>query len=143
VGLLDSNEVWVTLFSEKRTNADVTIGSPLCGGLLRSDPLVRPTAARHADPLPKSMLCVAASDPALAISLASLASPLSLLSETVGAPAERDAAPTESPWSSPPYTCCATCSPCTSPDIDLQPTPTADLATLVSILDNPDTDVTW
>jgi hypothetical protein len=44
VGLLDSNEVWVTLFREKRTNADVSIGSHLRGGLLYSDTLIRPTA---------------------------------------------------------------------------------------------------
>jgi hypothetical protein len=66
VGLLDSNEAWVTLFHEKRTNADVTIGSHLRGGLLYSDPLIRPTAAQHANPLPKQVLCVhrvTASDP--------------------------------------------------------------------------------
>jgi hypothetical protein len=31
---LDSNEAWVTPFHEKRTNAHVTIGSHLRGGLL-------------------------------------------------------------------------------------------------------------
>jgi hypothetical protein len=36
VGLLDSNEAWVTLFHKKRTNADVTTSSHLRGRLLYS-----------------------------------------------------------------------------------------------------------
>jgi hypothetical protein len=65
VGLLDSNEAWVTLFHEKRTNAE---------GLLYSDPLIRPTAAQHSNPLPNQVLCVhrvTAGDPDLAIDPAS------------------------------------------------------------------------
>jgi hypothetical protein len=111
VGLLDSNDSWVTLFHAKRTNADVTIGSHLRGGLLYSDPLIRPTAAQHANPLPKPVICVhrvAASDPDPAIDPAPPASPVS----------EPVVAPTEPPWSPPPCTCCATCSPCTSPAVD-------------------------
>jgi hypothetical protein len=57
VGLLDSNRAWVMLFREKHTNADVTISSHLRGGLLYSDPLIHPTAAQHADPLPKPAVC--------------------------------------------------------------------------------------
>jgi hypothetical protein len=42
VGFPDSNEALVTLFHEKRTNADVTIGSYLRGGLLYGDLLILP-----------------------------------------------------------------------------------------------------
>jgi hypothetical protein len=79
VGLLDSNEAWVTLLHEKRTNADVTIGSHLRGGLLYSDLLICPTAAQHAHLLLSKCRCVhrvTASDPNLAIDPASSESPL-------------------------------------------------------------------
>jgi hypothetical protein len=105
VGLLGSNEAWVAPFHEKRTNADVTIGSHLRGGLLYSDSLLRPTAAQHANPLPKPVLCVCrvTSDPNQAIDPALSASPLS---EPVIAPSRPAAAPTAPPWSPPPCTCC-------------------------------------
>jgi hypothetical protein len=78
-----------------------------------SEPLTRPNAAQHADPLPKHVLCahrVAAIDPASAASLLSM--PV--------------VAPTELPWSPPICTCFATYSPCTSPAVDPPPAPTAD-----------------
>ena len=52
------NEASATLFHEKRTNADANIGSRLRGDLLYSDPLIRPTTAQHASPLPKPVLRV-------------------------------------------------------------------------------------
>jgi hypothetical protein len=58
------------------------------------------------------------------------ASAASLLSEPV-------VALTELPWSPPICTCFATYSPCASPAIDPPPSPTIDLATPVSILDDP------
>jgi hypothetical protein len=92
VGLLDSNEAWVTLFShEKRSNTGVIIGSH-CGGLLYDDPLILPTVAQHADPLPKSVLYVhrvAASDRNPA---SNPASPIPF-SEAVVAPAKPVVAP--------------------------------------------------
>jgi hypothetical protein len=54
VGLMDYDEAWATLFHEKRTKVDVTIGSHLCEGLLYGDLLI----AQHADPLPQPVLCV-------------------------------------------------------------------------------------
>jgi hypothetical protein len=61
----------------------------------------------------------------------------------VTASTEPVVAPTEPPWSPPPCTYCVTCSPYTSPAVDLPPSPTADSATLVSILDDPDKEVAW
>ena len=128
-----SNEAWVTLFHEKRNNADVTIGSHLRGGLLYSNPLIRPTAAQHPNPLPQQVLCVhpvTAGDPDQA---ASSASPLS---EPVIDPAEPAATPNAPPWSPLPCTCCATCSPCSSPVVAPQPPPRVDSETPVPILDD-------
>jgi hypothetical protein len=138
-GLLDSNEAWVALFHERHTNADVTIGSHLHGGLLCSDSLLRPTAAQHANPLPKPVLCVyrVIGDPDPAIDPASSASPLS---EPVIAPSQPAAAPTAPPWSPPPCTYCATCSPYTSPVVEPQPPSYNSLASPVSILDDLDKD---
>jgi hypothetical protein len=65
------------------------------------------------------------------------------LSEPVVAPAAPVAAPTEPPWSPPPCTFCPTCSPSTTPAVDSQPPPTVASATPVSILEDPDKDVTW
>jgi hypothetical protein len=64
--LLYSNEAWFELFHDRRTNADVTIGSRLEGGSLYGDPPIRPTATQQADPSHMPVLCahrVAASDP--------------------------------------------------------------------------------
>jgi hypothetical protein len=80
------------------------------------------------------VLCVhrvTASDPAI-----DPASPASPSSESV-------VAPTEPPWSPPPCTYSATCSPCISPAVEPQPPTTVASATPVSILDDPDKDVTW
>jgi hypothetical protein len=117
--------------------------SHLREGLLYGDPLIRPTAAQHTDPLPKTGFCVrrvAASDPEADIDPAPPASPLA---EPVVAPTEPVLAPNEPPWSSPSSTCCASCSPCISPTVDPLPPPTVDPATPVSIFDVPDKDVTW
>jgi hypothetical protein len=62
-----------------------------CGGLLYGDPLIRPTAAQHTDPLPKPVLCVhraGACDPEPDIDLAPPASPLSLPSSRLVRTAE-------------------------------------------------------
>jgi hypothetical protein len=78
-GPLDSGEAWVTLFYEKRTNAEVSIGSHLQRGLSFRSLLIRPTALQHTDPLPKPVLCasrVAASDPESYIDSAPPDSPL-------------------------------------------------------------------
>jgi hypothetical protein len=67
----------------------------------------------------------------------------SCLNEPVITSAEPATAPTTPSWSPPPCTCCATCSPCTSPAVEPQTTSTVGLDASVSILDNPDKDVTW
>jgi hypothetical protein len=50
-------EVGIALLHVMGTNTDVTLGSHLQGGLHGSDPIIRLTAARHADPLPKHVFC--------------------------------------------------------------------------------------
>jgi hypothetical protein len=65
------------------------------------------------------------------------------LSEPVVAPAQPVVAPTEPPWSPPPCTCVATCSPCTSLAVESQLPPIVTSPTPVFILDDPDKDVTW
>jgi hypothetical protein len=136
VGLLDSDEAWITLFRKKRTNIDVTIGSHLRVGLLNSDPLIRFTTAQDANLLPQPVLCVhldTVSGPEQAIDPASstyvTASPLS---ESVITSAEAAAAPTAPPWSPPPCPCCAICSPCASPAVEPHIPPSLGLDTPVS-----------
>jgi hypothetical protein len=98
-GQLDLNEVLVTILYDTRTNANLTVGSHLRGGLLFRNILIRPTAPQQADPLPKPALCVsrvAACDLEYYIESAPVASPLS---ESV---VDR----TERPWSPLPCTRC-------------------------------------
>jgi hypothetical protein len=58
VWLLDYNEAWVALFHEERTNANVSIGSRLRGGLLYGYSLIRPPPP-FSTPIRSLRLCYA------------------------------------------------------------------------------------
>jgi hypothetical protein len=144
VGLLDSSEAWVTLFPVKRTNADVTISSHLRGGLLCSYSLIRPT------PLSTPTRCLSQCSAFTALQLAIPTQPLTLprqyrrcLNPLLLLLNQLSLPPSRPDRLRLVHTCCATCSPCTSPAVEPQPPSTVASATPVSILDDPDKDVTW
>jgi hypothetical protein len=118
VGLLDSNEAWIRL-SARSVPTTMSLSAPIfVKGYFKVTPLIRPTAAQHAIPVCKLVLCVhqvTASDPDQAIDPASLVLPLSA---PIITPAEPAAGPTAPPWSPLPCTCCATYGPCTSPAVE-------------------------